>query len=471
MGCRSYTWLLLTIAPAAAAAQGFGIYEQGTCEMGRASAAVADPCPDGSAIFFNPAAIAGLSGGHATAGVTLLDVSGSFTDNLFGQKTTLNDPLIPVPHAYVTYAVTPKLGVGIGLFAPYGLQTEWPTTFDGRFSGYNNIVHTYYVQPTVAYQVSPRLKIGVGIDYVHGTVELHQRLDLSQALVPLAGVPAGTTFGQFGVPSGSDFADATLQASQSGVGAHIGALLTINDRLAIGARYLTQVSLTYNGTAQFTQIPTGLVTPASLTVGALTLPAGTNLDQFLAAPPSAGGLGLFLPGGLLAAQAVTAAIPNPDMLVLGVAYKAMPSLTLLADYQWTHWAAFSVLSLRFTPDTSLNQQLYQDYQNTSTIRLGAEWVKSDALTIRVGYLYNQAAAPDQTVTPLLPEGARNELTAGVTAKLAPRVTAAVAYQYIHQNDRLGRTRETPNVQPTTALNDGLYTFGASLFAATLSVAF
>ena len=41
-----------------AAAQGYGLYEQGACAMARAGAAVAAPCEDGSAIFFNPAAIA-----------------------------------------------------------------------------------------------------------------------------------------------------------------------------------------------------------------------------------------------------------------------------------------------------------------------------------------------------------------------------------------------------------------------------
>lgn len=469
--CPGYTWLLLAVLPAPLLAQGYGIYEQGTCEMGRGGTGVADPCPDGSAIFFNPAALAGLSGGHASAGVTLLDLSGSFTDGIYGQQTNLSDPVIPVPHAYVTYAVTPKLGIGLGLFAPFGLQTEWPTTFDGRFSGYDNSLHTYYLQPTIAYQVTPRLSLGLGLDYVHGSVSLDQRLDLSQALVPLSFVPAGTTFGQFGVPYGTDFADGLLQASQSGLGAHIGALYKVSDRLTIGARFLTQVNLTYSGTAQFTQINTGLVTPASLTVGSFTIPAGTNLDAFLSAPISAGGLGLFLPGGLLAEQTVTTNIPDPAMLVLGFAFQAVTNLTLLADYQWTGWSAFNSLSLRFSPDTSLDQVLYQDYQNTSGIRLGVEWAKSAQLTLRAGYVYNQAAAPDQDVTPLLPEGARNEVTAGATITISPRVTAAIGYQYIHQDDRLGRTRETPNVQPTTGLDDGLYTFAASLFAATFGVTF
>ena len=44
--------------------------------MGRAGAGVAAPCADGSAMFFNPAGLAGLTGGHVTIGVTLLDVQG-----------------------------------------------------------------------------------------------------------------------------------------------------------------------------------------------------------------------------------------------------------------------------------------------------------------------------------------------------------------------------------------------------------
>src|SRR5438132_215737 len=68
----SALWLSFAGVPGLLAAQGFGIYEQGTCAMGRAGTGVAAPCPDGSALFFNPAGLAGLKGGHATIGVTLI---------------------------------------------------------------------------------------------------------------------------------------------------------------------------------------------------------------------------------------------------------------------------------------------------------------------------------------------------------------------------------------------------------------
>src|SRR5947208_6683938 len=89
---RSALWLLFAGVPALLDAQGFGIYEQGTCAMGRAGTGVAAPCPDGSALFFNPAGLAGLKGGHATIGVTLINVD--------RKSTRLNSS-----HQIISYAV------------------------------------------------------------------------------------------------------------------------------------------------------------------------------------------------------------------------------------------------------------------------------------------------------------------------------------------------------------------------------
>src|SRR5947199_5486783 len=232
---RSVRYALVLFAgfPALLGAQGFWIYEQGACSMGRAGTGVAAHCSDGSAIFFNPAGLAGLKGGRATIGATLLDVEGGFTDDILQQETRLNDPFLAIPQVYVAYGVTPKLGVGIGLFAPYGLETRWPLSFDGRFAGYKNILRSVYIQPTVAYQVTPWLALGGGLDIVLGKVELNQRLDLADAPVPTSlGVPAGTVFGQFGIAPGTDFADTHLEATKTTVTAHWGGLIKVNDKLS-----------------------------------------------------------------------------------------------------------------------------------------------------------------------------------------------------------------------------------------------
>jgi long-chain fatty acid transport protein len=462
--CVSYALWLCAGAPAVLGAQGFGIYEQGTCAMGRAGTGVAAPCADGSAMFFNPAGLAGLKGGHATIGVTLLDIKGGFTDDIFRQTTNLDEPLLAVPQAYVSYGVTPQLGVGIGLFAPYGLETQWPTSFDGRFTGYRNVIRSVYLQPTAAYQVTPWLKVGAGFDIAFGSAELNRRLDLANQPVPAAlGVPAGTLFSQFGIAPGTDFANAHLEATKTAVAGHFGAIAQITKQLSIGARYLMRTKFDYTGTAQFNQVLTNLLLPASI----LGIPAGTSVDLLLAAPPPQG-FGVFTT--LLANQPVSLTLRNPEQLALGLAYKVREDWTVFGDYQHTWWSQLNQAYFVFQ-NPSLNQTLYLNYHDTNGFRFGAEWVKDRTWTLRGGYLYHNGAAPAEVVTPILPEGNRNEFTGGVTVTVARGFTAEVAYQYITQNDRRGRTREPLVGLPTTGLNSGLYTFYAHLFGVSLSYAF
>ena len=170
---RRFALMLFAGVPSVLAAQGFAVSEHNTCTMGRAGAAAASPCADGSAIYFSPAGLAGLSGKHVSFGTTLIAASGSFTDEFTLQRTNLDNPVIPVPAGYATYAVNPKLTVGIGAYAPYGLETKWPVAgFAGRFMGYNTKIRSIYIQPTAGYQVNSWLKVGVGWAYIASKLEL-----------------------------------------------------------------------------------------------------------------------------------------------------------------------------------------------------------------------------------------------------------------------------------------------------------
>ena len=82
------------------------------------------------------------------------------------------------------------------------------------------------------------------------------------------------------------------------------------------------------------------------------------------------------------------------------------------------------------------------------------------------------ASPDETVTPLLPEGTRNEFTFGFGYAFGNHLSFDGAYQYIKQNDRRGRVQEASLGEPTTIdLNSGVYSFSAHLFGATATVHF
>jgi long-chain fatty acid transport protein len=452
--------LVMAAAPGPAAAQGFGVFEHGTCAMARAGAGSAAPCDDGSAIFFNPAGLAGMRGWTISVGATGISALGSFVDDLSGGETDMNNDPIPVPHVYAAYGITDRLTAGIGTFAPYGLATKWPETFAGRFNGFDNELRSIYVQPTLAYRIHDRISIGAGFDFVIGSVEINRRLDLSAQAAPTP-APPGTTLRQLGIPLHTDFAQARLRATRAtGLGGNFGVRVDATDRVSFGARYLTRVTLDYDGNAAFEAIPTGITLPAANPFG---VPGGTPLDAVISR------LGLFSAAGPLADQGLTTSITMPDQLMAGVAVQVTPRLLLLGDYQWVNWSKFGRVDLDFANPATPDQALEENYRDTSGVRLGIDWTAAHRWTLRGGYVYHQAAAPDETVTPLLPEGARNEFAAGVGFQVSPKLRVDVAYQFVKQSDRPGRVREIRPGETAADVNTGMYKSRAHLFGTTITL--
>jgi long-chain fatty acid transport protein len=434
-------------------AQGFGVYEHDACMMARAGTGVASPC-GASAVFYNPAGIVG--GSHrwnVQAGLTMIAPRGAFTDSASRVTTQATPNNIPVPAFFVTRQLTARWAVGLGVNAPYGLISEWPNTFAGRFLAYRAELKAVYVSPTVAFSISPRVQVGAGVDYVHTTVNVRQRVDVSSQVAV-----GTTTFAQLGIPVGTDFADAVLDGSGNHLGAHFGFLAKPWDWVSVGARLLTRVTVNVEGTGNFTRFPTGITLPAGNPFGA---PGGTPLDTVVTSA---------FAGKLYSGQGVSTRIPLPEQIIVGVALRPISGATLLVDYQYVNWRAFQILP--FDLDSAGTRTLHEDYRPTSGWRGGIELTPTDKVTIRGGMLWHQAAAPAQTVTPLLPEGMRIEGTAGLGLQLSPRMRLDVAYQYIRQQDRRGRVVDAAEGSvPTVALNSGLYTSTAKLYGASLAFAF
>lgn len=419
----------LVAAAGPLAAQGSSVYTQSACMSGRNGAGVASPCADGSAIFYNPAALAQQSSVFGV-GATWVTTENEFIyDDIGGQpsrpESVRRGPAtIPVPHGYVQHRFSERLAAGVGAWAPYGLGIEWPDAFEGRYIGYDNALRGLYIQPTVAYQLIPgRLSIGVGADVVLGSIEINQRID-----APQLGL------------RGQDIADARLQGDGTGFTGHIGVLARLHERVSLGARYLHSAAIDVTGDATFTQV------------------TGTPLDAQIVAQ--------FQPGQQLGPdQAVETQITLPPQFVVGLSIAALPQLSLLADYQWTGWSSFDQFDITFRQpgDGGTSAQvLALDYSDAHTYRFGADYGVGERLNLRTGFVYNTAATP--MASPLLPEGERNILAIGAGYEVIPGLVADVMYQNIRQQDRRGRVRPG---EPDA----GIYTSTANLFGITLSYRF
>ena len=457
--CFALVTVLMFARAGVSHAQGYGVYEQGACTMGRGGTAAAKPCADASGMYFNPAGIAGLP------------LSGSIGGALIwpGTKWRNDDTQIDASFVSATYAipnfyfvapVAQRYALGFGVYVPYGLTTEWDDeTFEGRFLGYKTSLKAIYLQPTAAAQFG-NLKIGAGLDITHLSLNLQRKLDLSSQLLPAAaGAPPGTTFGSLGVPFGTDFADAVIDGSAWGVGYNLGATYDLTPQVSLGVRYLARQKITADGgTAEFTQDPTGLVLTGGNPLG---LPAGTPVDALLAPQ--------FATGGALVTQSVSTTVRLPDQLVMGIAVTPISALTVLFDAQYTWWEVLDEIPLDF--EILPNQSLVLNDNSVWTWRFGAEILLNQErdLKFRLGYIFHEAAAPDQSVIPNLPEAARNDYSVGVGGRLSKTFYVDVAYMFVDAVNRRGRTID---LVPGGPITNGLYyDDNASLFSLTLTATF
>jgi len=440
-------------------AQGYGVYEQGACTMGRGGTAVAKPCADGSGMYFNPAGIAGLPLSGSVGGALIWPGTKWRNDNTQVDAEFLSKTYA-VPNVYFVAPVAQRFALGFGVYVPYGLTTEWDKeTFEGRFLGYKTSLKAIYLQPTAAAQFG-KLKIGAGLNITSLHVDLERKLDLSSQLLPAAaGAPPGTTFGSLGVPYGTDFADAVITGSAWGVGYNLGATYDLTPQVSLGVRYLGRQNITADGgTAEFTQDPTGLVLTGGNPLG---LPAGTPVDALLAPQ--------FQTGGALVSQGVSTTIRLPNQLVMGIAVTPIKPLTVLFDAQYTWWEVLDAIPLDF--EILPTQSLVLDDQNVWTWRFGAEFLLSEErdLKFRLGYIFHEAAAPAQSVIPNLPEAARNDYSVGVGGRISKTFYVDVAYMFVDAVNRRGRTID---LVPGGPITNGLYyDDNASLFSLTLTATF
>jgi long-chain fatty acid transport protein len=205
-------------------------------------------------------------------------------------------------------------------------------------------------------------------------------------------------------------------------------------------------------------VNTGLVIPAALP----GIPAGTQVD-LLVAPQ--------FTTGKLTSQHVSTEIAHPAQAQIGFNYKGFKDWNIETDYAWTQWSAFKTLAVTFD-SAALSSTRIEDYNNSSALRISAQRDFSNKATLRLGVSGATTAAPDATVTPLLPEQERAYYTIGGAYPLSTMFTVDGAFAHIATLGRRGRLDERPNrTTGANALNTGVSTLSANVFSLSLKASF
>ncbi|MFI5120988.1 MAG: OmpP1/FadL family transporter [Thermoanaerobaculia bacterium] len=355
-------------------AAGFALFEQsskGNAVAGAFAATADDP----SAMFYNPAGNAFIDrttlegGGFAILRPTArLDGQSPYPGD--GYSASMNKELYAIGHGYGVLPLSNSVKLSVGFWVPNGLGVPWenPDTFAGRYISQRVDLRQLSVSAQLAVKLSDMIAVGAGPEFRFTDVRLSKNIEavnpFTQRVVDIAHVSV------------------VSEGTPVDVGFAAGLLFKPCERVRFGISYHSHVDVDLEGPANFYQIPTGS-------------------PQFDAAVAQG------LPFGKGARARTT--IQFPGVTMFGVAYEAMPNLTLEADGTYTTWSVFdqTVLQIDGVPDTKLvhGWQNAWAFRAGLTYRMGSSWIAG-------GFLYDQTPQPDADVGPFLPDANRTGGTIG-----------------------------------------------------------
>lgn len=218
--------------------------------MAGAFTAAAD---DGSAVFYNPAGIGQIDGATIEGGGATLAPELRYTTP--GDVTQTSSKRAFAPAFFMTRRLTDRLGAGLGLYAPYARDAEFPDDLANGFPAQRSKMVRTDLSGVVAYRASETLSIGGGL------VAGYSQVDRS--------TPAGP---------GLRIDD---KMDGVGFGGIVGLLWKVGNQAKAGVTYRTEMSVDHDGTRI---LATGGVTSRSKTRAEVRYPASLGLG--LALKPS-----------------------------------------------------------------------------------------------------------------------------------------------------------------------------------------
>jgi long-chain fatty acid transport protein len=356
--------IAVALTPAIGAAAGYAIFEQGAASLGMAGASTAS-IDDASAMFFNPAAMTRFDGTRLQFGGTMIAPVISFAGAPlypgYGVTEEMKAQYFFPPAIYATHRLAPKWALGAAFNLPYGLGVDWknPDTFTGRYLVTTASLRAYNGSVDAAYAVNPKLSVAFGVDAAMASVKLDNRI-----LLPAPG----------GGGAQVDVAKAELKGDNTvGWGWNAAVNAEPDPKWKLGARYRSRIVVHEDGSANFTQIPTG----------------NAAFDASVAA-------------GLPPNQGASTVLRLPALWSAGAAYLPCDAWTVEGDFNFVQWSAFSDLPITFHQTPAANRVIEENYDDSWQVRVGAEH-RLKTWTYRFGGYYDKHAAPTSSVSPLLPD--------------------------------------------------------------------
>ena len=390
-------------------AVGFALEHQSVSNMGYAFAGGAASAEDASTIFWNPAGMTRLPGRQLVVGLNAIYGSARFSNQ---GTTSPAGPAFPitggdggnpvglnwVPNLYYSADLGRDLKGGIGINSPFGLKTEYPADWMGRYHAIDSALKSLNINPSIAWKARDGVSLGGGLNFQYFDAELSNAIDYGAAcfaaIGPAACAAAGIT------PQGRD-GIAKVSGDSWGVGWNVGALFDVAPGARVGIAYRSSIKHEVKGRATF-ENPALPGAFAALTAGAQDTGARST-------------------------------IKTPDTLSVSAYGDVSPQWSLLGDLTWTGWSKFNELRVRFdngAPDAVAPA----NWRNTLRLSLGAAYRLDDRWRLRGGVAYENSPIRDEFRTPRIPDNAHTLIGVGFNYGVTKAGSLDFAYMHAFVKD-------------------------------------
>ena len=371
----------LALLSSQALAGGFGLSEQSASAMGTAFAGRASSALDASTVFGNPAGMSYL-GEQVSGGIALISAS-SEIDNASSNFTGSNDgdmvPLTAIPFGYYVKPLDEHWHFGVGMYAPFGLATEYENNYQGRGFADQSELSIVSIQPTLSYKFNEQWSFGAGIsaNYAEGT--------LSSTVNP---APGFLRDGHYEV-SGDDW----------GYGYNLGLMFQASDSTRMGLSYKSKVDYTLEGDVKNTAIANGAIKPGKY---------NGSLD-----------------------------LTTPESVDFSITHQFDSRWTGYAGSTWTRWSRFKEVVIDSPSNGSpLFSQVSEaeNWHDTISYAAGLSYQLNPQWVLRSGLAFDPTPTNNTDRSPRIPSGDRYVFSLGAGYSPTANLTIDLAYVYLQEEE-------------------------------------
>ncbi len=399
--------------PSLSLASSFQLLEQSPAHMGKAFAGTASDITDASTVYFNPAGMSRLEGSHLTLGGNAVFTEADFTND--GSSYTVNGNTVPIPggsstdetgfipNAYYVMPLSDQFTLGLGAGGPFGLASDFGTTWPGRYSATFSELEVMNFNATTAWAPNDQIAFGLGVSYQRIDVTLESQFDSTLGISP---DPATDS-------------SARIEGDDDGFVFDASVLWTPAPGTNIGLLWREGGDFTLSGSAHF-DLNAACAPEAGLPTGA----------------PPAPTTGTLCAGALSASEgSVVAGAELPDTITLSGSQQLGDRWTLHADIAQTRWSSIQTIAVDNVESGENVTELDLRYDDTLRLAIGASFAMSDIMTWRFGVAKDDAPQTNpEYVSPRIPDEDRTWLALGANIQFSDRVSMDVSYAHLMVDD-------------------------------------